>query len=61
MAAPIGWAARGSGGVFHKKFEILMIWKAISSVLRGQFYAKPNKLIAIFFAYFSLRVFMYKY
>ena len=61
MGAPIGCAASGSRGVFRKKIEILMIWEAIPSVLRGQFYAKSNELIVIFFAYFSLRVFVYKY
>ena len=48
MGALSGCVARGSGGFPIKKFEILMIWKAISTVLRWQFYAKSNKSIVIF-------------
>ena len=56
MGALIGCAARGSGGFPPQKFEILMIWNAISSVLREQFYAKSNKLIVIVLHIFILRV-----
>ena len=69
MQAPKGWATKGwaTKGIWvhfpQEKFEILMLWNTISSVLRarGQFLSMNWSLnLFPFYAYFYLRGFAYK-
>ena len=64
MQAPKGWATKGIWVHFpQEKFEILMLWNTISSVLRarGQFLSMNWSLnLFPFYAYFYLRGFAYK-
>ena len=64
MQAPKGWATKGIWVHFpQEKFEILMLWNTISSVLRarGQLLSMNWSLnLFPFYAYFYLRGFAYK-